>query len=323
MIKIDKPDSKILEALVQNSRLPLTKLCKFAHLSRENAHYRLNRLMKLGVVKSLNAIVNTELLGFKQNSLFLQLNKINKQKENQIISVLKNHKSISWIGLLTGRWSLAIDIYARNEEELARNLHEILNICGNHIGEYALLPIEVKEYFIYKVINLKPKNSEIKHPIIRPKMDKINFRIIEMLNANSRTTYAELSKYLKLTANAIKKRIKLLEKEKIILGYSSLLNHKSLGYEWYGLQLKLIKFDDKSIEDFIKYLREHPKVIFYYKYVSGFWNFDLGVLVKESSELRDFINELRDKFAETIKINDSFLLLEEITENVLPKIMFL
>src|SRR3989338_716177 len=99
MIKIDKPDSKILEALVQNSRLPLTKLCKFAHLSRENAHYRLNRLMKLGVVKSLNAIVNTELLGFKQNSLFLQLNKINKQKENQIISVLKNHKSISWIGL--------------------------------------------------------------------------------------------------------------------------------------------------------------------------------------------------------------------------------
>ncbi len=322
MIKLEHSDYKILEALIENSRLPLTKLSKFVHLSRENTNYRLNRLISLKVIKSLNAVLSTDILGLKQYVLFIQLNKINKQKESQIINSLKNHKSISWIGILTGKWSIALDIYAKDEGTLSKNLHEILNICEEHVGEYALLPLERKEYFIHKALNYKTKNRIIKGSQVNVKLDDKDRLLLRYLNENARIGYVELSKKFNLTANAMKKRIKNLQKENVIMGYTSMINYKTLGYEWYGLQLKLTKFDEYSISNFIKYLHNHPKVIFYYKYVSGFWNFDVGILVKDSIELREFINELRDKFPEEIKINDFFLLLEEITNNTLPKVAF-
>ena len=44
--------------------------------------------------------------------------------------------------------------------------------------------------------------------------------------------------------------------------------------------------------------------------------------MKNSSELREFINELRTKFSEEIEINDVFLVLEEVTGYKLPKGIF-
>ena len=61
--------------------------------------------------------------------------------------------------------------------------------------------------------------------------------------------------------------------------------------------------------------------MFYYKYI-GAWDYDIGVIVKDSNELRNFINELRTAFSEEIKINDVFLILEEVTGYKLPEGIF-
>ena len=50
------------------------------------------------------------------------------------------------------------------------------------------------------------------------------------------------------------------------------------------------------------YLKAHKFVIiFYYKYSGGVWDYDLGVIVKNSEELREYINEFRTSFSEFIK----------------------
>jgi Lrp/AsnC family leucine-responsive transcriptional regulator len=290
-------------------------------LSRENTAYRLERLLKENIIKTNTAIINTNALGFRQYALFIQLSKIDKQKESKIIASLKEHKSVSWIGILTGKWSLVLDVYAENEKQLAQSIYEILDLCKEHIGEYALLPLEYKEYYMNKVINSNP--AIFKSPSSKKvELDKTDLKILMLLNMNSRISYANLSNKIDLTANGIKKRIKKLEKDQIIIGYTSLINHKSFGFEWYGLQLKLLKFDAENINKLVKYFKENKRVIFYYRYFSGLWDFDIGILVKDSLELREFINELRDKFSDIIKINDFFLLLEEISDNSLPKIVF-
>ena len=59
----------------------------------------------------------------------------------------------------------------------------------------------------------------------------------------------------------------------------------------------------------------------YYKYI-GAWDYDIGIIVKNSNELRVFINELRKNFSEGIKINDVYLILEEATGYKLPEGVF-
>jgi Lrp/AsnC family leucine-responsive transcriptional regulator len=60
-------------------------------------------------------------------------------------------------------------------------------------------------------------------------MDAINQKIIKMLQANSRESFATIGKSLDLSAPAIGKRVKQLEDLGIILGYSLRLNNEKLG----------------------------------------------------------------------------------------------
>ncbi len=322
MMQLQKADYKILEALLTNSRATLTSLGKAVHLSRESTAYRLARLRRINLIKSFNAFINVESLGFKQYALFLQLVRLTKEKELEILNYLKTHKSISWIGILAGKWSLTLDIYAKDDLELTGYLRSILHLFSSCVSEYAILPLESKEYYLHKVFGGKTHDISKTKKYVMHKFDKTDMQILKLLNANSQISYAELSKDLKLTANAIKKRIKQLEAKGIIQGYSIAIDPKLLGFEWYGLQLKLLTFDEKSIKELIRFFREHPNVVFYYRYLSGAWDFDVGILVKNSNDLRVFVNELRSKFTETVKLNDFFLLLEEITNYALPEILW-
>ena len=146
---------------------------------------------------------------------------------------------------------------------------------------------------------------------------------MKKLNEDAKISYVDLSHDLNLSANAIKKRIQNLEKNKIILGYSISINHKHFGLEWQGLQIKLRR-PAKELEDKLKsYLKINKKVIFYYHYnKTGVYDFDIGIIVKDSSDLRDFINTFRKDFYDEIKISNSFLVLEEVSSHNLPKVVF-
>ena len=67
------------------------------------------------------------------------------------------------------------------------------------------------------------------------------------------------------------------------------------------------------------YLSNHKRVIFYNRYLGGAWDYDIGIVVKDANELRDFINEIRSEFSDSIKINDVFIVLEESAGYKLPK----
>ena len=67
-----------------------------------------------------------------------------------------------------------------------------------------------------------------------------------------------------------------------------------LGFEWHGIQIKVSKPDIEIEEKLRGYLHTNKKVIFYYQYSkSGMYDFDIGIAIKKSEELREFVNELR------------------------------
>lgn len=65
--------------------------------------------------------------------------------------------------------------------------------------------------------------------ISKLKMDTIDEKIIKMLSANARESFATIGKSVDLSAPAVGKRVKQLEEKGIILGYSLRVNHEKLG----------------------------------------------------------------------------------------------
>ncbi len=320
---MDKKNIKILKELLKNSRTPLTKLSKNVGLSRENIYYRIQNLIKKKFIRDFIVDIDYKKLKFSHYVVFLQYDKITLEKEKQIIEYLKESKNASWIGPLTGKMSLCFDIYLRNTNELNQFLINFLTKFKDNIGEYLVLNVSESEYFFNKIINqplfIQKQNRETE----TIKLDKTDLAILKRLNNNPRSSYIKISEGLKLTPNAMKQRIKNLEKKNVIVGYSISLNYKAFGFEWQGLQIRLTN-PDKEIEKKIKnYFRENKKVVFFYQYTkSGIYDFDMGILIKNSGELRGFINELRSKFYEDIEIIDTFLVLEEISSHKLPRAVF-
>ena len=242
-LKLDAFDQRIIELLLSDARKSITSISRKIKLSRENVDYRLKRLIKQGIIKDFVTEFEERALRIKHYVLFAQLNRLTGDAEKQILAYLKEHKYISWIGTAAGKWTLICDIYV--PEHLAVNfvLEGILVKFGAHIEEYVILELIRGEYFFEKYIEKKAglmPQKAVKEST--KKLDGIDYQIMALLNSNARINYAELSQGIGLTANGIKKRIKELEKIKIIKKYSLTLDFKKFGYEWYGLQLKLTKF---------------------------------------------------------------------------------
>lgn len=54
--------------------------------------------------------------------------------------------------------------------------------------------------------------------------------ILELLEKNARISYMEIARKLEISETAIRKRIKKLEENEIILGYKASVNYKKLGF---------------------------------------------------------------------------------------------
>jgi len=323
MIKLDVFDRKILEELIENSREQVTTIAKKVRLRRENVNYRINRLVKLGLIKEFNTILSERNLGLSHYVIFIELVKLGDETERQIIEYLKNNHFMSWIGTSAGKWSLVFDIiiYEKNSN-LEKILGDFLQNFWNFIDNYEVLRLSESNYFAPKLIgkaSISHIQSESKDII---ELDKIDHKILSLLNQDSRKTLVDISHQTNLTPNGVNNRIKALVKNKIIIGHTISLDWKKLGYEWFAIQIKLHKYEEEIDNQIKKFFMNHEKVVFYYKYFGGSWDYDIGVLVQNSDELRDFINEYRKKFSDVSKISDVFLTLEETTGYKMPEGVF-
>ncbi|MBT7902674.1 Lrp/AsnC family transcriptional regulator [Candidatus Woesearchaeota archaeon] len=319
---MDKFDTKILQNLLNDSRISNSKLGKKIRLSRENVSYRIKKLTETQIIKEFVAGINYTKLGWTQSVVFVQYKKITTETEKELIQFLKKQNCISWIGILTGKWSLTFDVYHNSNEKLNQTIKNILSRHKELIGEYLVLEKIDSEFYFEKIIDekniflteLDKKKNET---------DKIDKIILKELNKNPRISYVELAKKTTLTPNGAKQRYKRLVNEQIIINNSISVNHKILGYEWQGIQIK-IKDHQKNIEKKLKeYFRHSRKIIFFYQYnKSGIYDFDIGVIVKTSSELREFINKLRTDFYSDVEIIDTFLVLDEASSHKLPNCIF-
>ena len=321
MIKLDAYDKKILEVLLDNARKQVSTIAKKVRLRRENVNYKINRLIKENLIKEPITIFNEQKLNLSRYVLFLELINLQENSEKEILDYLKQTEYVSWIGINAGKWSLIFDVILKEKDDLDGIVNNFLNKFGKFVGDYTILNSKEIGYYPEKMIGLKP-NKLTSKKTENVKFDKIDIKILSTLNENAWNNYVKIAEKIGLTPNAINNRIKNLERKGVITGYTISLDWKKLGWELYGLQLKIIRFENDINNKLITHFKENSKVVFYYKYLGGVWDYDIGIIVKDSEELREYINGFRASFSDFVKISDASTILKEVTGYKLPKGVF-
>lgn len=312
-------DRKILVELSKNSRTAKTQLAKNVGLSPENLHYRLQNLER-DYRLTYYTNINTEALGYERYGIFVQFSNISLKEEQKILSEIVNHPFSTYIGPLIGKWSLVFDIFAQDKDSLYATLDELFASREQKIDKLIItstyIPIEVYHEKLFEA-KWKPAPTT---PKSNYKPDVFDMKLLSLIAQNARISYAELSTKLDMSANGIKKRIKNLEEQHIILGYSLGTSIHSLGYETYVLQITNNPSTSKELQEFV---RQHPQTLFsfYYKGL-GQWDADIGIFVKKPTEVRTIIMQLKEQFGEHLQIQNMYIIGDIIKENVTPEGVF-
>ena len=125
---IDKIDKFIIEQLAINGRVSFANIAKEINLTDVAIKKRLDRLIQKGIIKSITAEIDYEILGFNEKVEILVT--FDPAKQNEIIKKLKEMEDIKEVIEVTGEYNILIRIMALDKADLKMLLDNIFQIDG-------------------------------------------------------------------------------------------------------------------------------------------------------------------------------------------------
>ncbi len=121
------------------------------------------------------------------------------------------------------------------------------------------------------------------------KIDALNWKILNRLQENARESFANIGRYIGLTAPAVGERVKKMEDAGILLGYNARVSHSHTGHQLKAI-ITLRAFMGK-LKPFLALVPTFDEVINCYR-ITGNENIVMEVVLKDQFHLEKFIDKL-------------------------------
>ncbi|PLR99230.1 Lrp/AsnC family transcriptional regulator [Bacillus sp. T33-2] len=120
-------------------------------------------------------------------------------------------------------------------------------------------------------------------------IDEIDRKILVELKENGKQSLRELAKKVNLSSPSVTERVRRMESEGIIKGYTIDIDYKKLGY---GVDCIIeVTLRSGDYEKFRKKISEYPKAEFCYR-IAGQACYLVKLRLKSLDEIEEFINEI-------------------------------
>lgn len=142
------------------------------------------------------------------------------------------------------------------------------------------------------------------------KLDKTDFRILQLLQENSNYTIKEIATATNLSITPIHERIKRLENEGVVAKYTAVINKRKLG-KWLQVhcQVTLDKQTQHNFIDFEDSVKNLSEVI-ECSVVSGGFDYLLKILVEDMEQYNIFYQSKLAVIESVAHINSFFVMKE-------------
>lgn len=145
--------------------------------------------------------------------------------------------------------------------------------------------------------------------------DSIDRQIINILIRNSRTSYADIAKAVGLKSPSIIDRIKKLETEGIITGYTTKVNYRKIGYDimaFIGISID----NTDHIDEFEAHVQSFDSDILECHHVTGDYTMLMKVITQNTETLAKLIKRIRN--IPGVNHTNTILVFSSIMEQIHP-----
>lgn len=176
-----------------------------------------------------------------------------------------------------------------------------------------LYPIERISPYFYPTTLAKSAIARIKNPTTLEKNSKLTIdatdrNLLKLLQVNGKLKIKELAEELGMTTTPVFERIKRLEREGYITGYTARVDQKKLGYSLVVLcTVSLQAHRVNSIMEFEEQIQQLPEVVECY-HTTGQSDYLLKVVVKDMAAYQHFISRKLAALNNIGKVQSSFVM---------------
>lgn len=287
---LDKLDQKLLGELFKNARASNSGLGKQLHASKEVINYRINRLLKEGIISKFIPIINFSCLGYTIYRVQLKFLKRDKAKEKEFFSSIKN---TSWMVDLHGNWDLVVLFWIKSPLEFFRIVDEINLFFKENIQQSQTTIVNAIHYS--HATSLEQKN-QLRFSYLQKiyegeqlKLDEIDQKIIEELLKDGRIPLLEIARKIGSSATNVNYHLKKMIDQKIILGFIPQIDYTKLGLTHYKINLKLINPGQKK--ELLELTRSSVNTI-YITESYGNYDFEFEWVTENINNLFVFLEEI-------------------------------
>ncbi|MFH0906366.1 MAG: AsnC family transcriptional regulator [archaeon] len=129
-------------------------------------------------------------------------------------------------------------------------------------------------------------------------LDKIDKKILFYLEKNSRIADVKLAKLVNRSKESVRYRIRQLINEKVITGFSIILDPTRFGYQPYKLYLNLTNIPSKK-KEFLEYLKKE-KSLMWLGVADGAWDIGLTFFKKNNLDFYSLENRISSEYNDLI-----------------------
>lgn len=304
MQKITDLDRKILFELDRDGRASYSEIAKNVETTPQVVKYHYHKLMDNDIIKKFWAFIDYDKVGYSFFwGYWLKFSGITKEEEREMYEYLNDHMNVPIIMRCDGYADAMIAIIAKDVFHHNEILQEILSKYGKFITLSDILVGIGFVKFPRSYLLGKENEEGVSHTsggtTELVKLSETDRKIMSLLQIDGRMEFTKMAEILGVSVGLVHKRYKHLREKEVITKITYTLNHKELGMRLYRNAFKIMQFDKERNEEFYQYCMNHPNINNYVK-VMGQWQILIDFEVKDRSELRDIIRDIKHKFNDII-----------------------
>jgi|GEM_PF-1034993 len=309
-------EAAIIYELDKNANISLAKLAKKIKKTQQAIKYIRDKLEKEKIIKSYIPIIDySKLGGYSLYIGALKLQNITYEQEKEILQkIAKKEEICTLLYSCYGSYDVLIGTIAKDVHQAKEHFNHLLSYFKDKFSKFDIFVITKNNrycrFYLQDLIEKSNKlefsdNSKTLLACIEKntptKIDELDFKILSAISKDSSKKILELAKSLDAKAETIWNRKKNLEKNKIIIGYSLVLDQRFYNHNLQILKLNF-EFDQKTKAEIFDFLEKSKEVWKILETINP--GEFLIFLVFPSYQRTDFMNSLKNSFGQKIKSVD-------------------
>jgi Lrp/AsnC family transcriptional regulator, leucine-responsive regulatory protein len=310
MVDLDKNavsllDRKILAELDINCRTPSLVIAKKVKKSRQTVDYRIDHLIKSGVISSFTVSFNPHKMGYRLYKVYMKLRAI-PEKKKELLNFLRSSESIYWLGVCSGSWDLIFAVFAKSDYDFFNFKNKLVEDYSDLIvGGEGKVHVDVFQFPKMYFTNSKKEPVMFAGEIQQNTFEELDYLIMQNTINDARIPITTLSGKVNSTPRIVASRLKELEKKGIIIQYRLGIDLSKIGLELYKTIIKFDKYSEKEANKLLEYVSAIPNTQYLIRHM---WDIELEFAVKNNHEYYQIIEDLEKEFPYVIRSIESVLM---------------